>query len=141
MREQLPVSERIVGARERRREFGGIRDGLEVGHVIITLHLRLVRSVDLVLHLLLPVNTLEPFVLDDVIGTGLEVTVTLGEIGNEDLLDEHAAVLVEVLGEEDLTGENTLVDTHRIFITEGRLTDNHLVGENTWWFLGEEGGV
>jgi hypothetical protein len=60
-------------------------------------------------------------VLDDISGSVLEVSVTLGEIGGEELLDENTSILVEGLGKEDLASKNPLVDTHRILVAERRL--------------------
>ena len=131
--------EGVVGAGERRRQLGGIGHLFEVGGVVVPLHLRLVGGVYLVLHLLFPVHALEPLMLDDVVGTGLQVSVALGEVRDENLLHQHTTVLVEVFGKKNLARQDALIDAHRILVAERGLADDHLVRQDAWGVLEKVG--
>merc|ERR1719252_164281 len=106
VRAHLPINEGVRRGRHRRRLLCGVRDVLVVGHVFVILHLRLVRRGDFLRLHLLQVQALEPAVAEDVVGASLQVTVALGEIRGYKLLHQGLGVLVEILGEVDLAGED-----------------------------------
>jgi len=77
------------------------------------------------------VDLLKPSVILYIINTVLQVTVSLGKISNQKMLNNTLSILVEVLGELYLTLEDLLVDSHRVFISEGVNTGDHFVNDDT----------
>jgi len=70
-------------------------------------------------------------VLLDVLGPGLKAAVALGEVREQQLLDESLDVAVDVAGEIELPGEDLLVDSHGIVVDKGGLSGEHLVDEDS----------
>ena len=63
--------------------------------------------------------------------TVLEVAVSLGKVGHEEVLDQRSCVLIEIGGERNFSLENVSVDSHRVLIIEGVNSSVHLVDENS----------
>jgi len=70
--------------------------------------------------------------LDNIVCAILQVSVPFRQIRRQELLDENPAVLVEILGKEDFTSQDSLINAHRILVTERRLAHNHFVDKDTW---------
>jgi len=128
---RLPIGERISGSGDDRRKLSGVGNLLEIANIVLILHGRPEGSVDLQVLESLDGDSAKPFVADDISGTGLQITVTLGKIGCQQLLAECLGVLVKILWEVDLAGKNLLVDSHRLVIAERWLSDNHLINKDS----------
>ena len=59
-----------------------------------------------------------------------QVPEALAQVSHQELLDQSLGVLVEILGEVDLSCQDLLVNPHGVFITEGRLPADHLIDQN-----------
>lgn len=74
-----------------------------------------------------PVEFQVPLVVLHIVGPALEAAVSLREVRGEQLLDETAGAAIEVPREDEVTGENFLVNPHRVVINKRRLAGEHLI--------------
>mmetsp|Transcript_36225 Transcript_36225/g.111497 ORF Transcript_36225/g.111497 Transcript_36225/m.111497 type:complete len:369 (-) Transcript_36225:59-1165(-) len=129
-RGRSPVDEGVLRGGHRRRQLRRVRDVLEVRDVLGVLHCRLVWGRRLQPLKRPEVKRREPLVFQDVAGPILEVPEALAEVRGKQLLHQRLRVLVEVLREVDLPGQDLLVDAHGVLVAEGRLAADHLVDED-----------
>mmetsp|Transcript_5636 Transcript_5636/g.19155 ORF Transcript_5636/g.19155 Transcript_5636/m.19155 type:complete len:272 (-) Transcript_5636:356-1171(-) len=108
----------------------GVRVLVEVGGVVLALHLRDDGRGHLARKELVPVEAGEPLVLLDVRRAVLEVADALGQVRGEELLDEVLGVAVEVPRELDLALQDLLVDAQWVLVVEGRVPREHLEDED-----------
>lgn len=126
----LPIVEGVRSSANGRGKFSGVGDSLEIAAVILVLHGRLEGGINLSLDEGLDGDGGEPLVTNNVASSGLQVTVTLGQIRSQELLAQGLGILVEVLGEVNLAGENLLINSHGLVIAERRLANNHFINKD-----------